>query len=395
MDPDVVRPAQQQPAPDMALTNEVICTSTAVCEQSLAAVLASVRPHQLHVPLFQRRYCWGAEQWAKFETDISAAASAGRTLFIGRVLTFVGPVSPHTLVCDGQQRLVTLTLLLAAIRDVALADDVRAPELAEEIDGLLFLDGARKELALVPTHDDRAAYAAALARPGEAPPMVGAAADGNAHASAAAAPDSISEGKRVLTERVRAWLERQHHTAPASPEATTAWRDRLAVLSACAREKVLLVIFKLDQGEEVHRVFAAHAQREKALKSVWNFTMPGMQVSPCDLIRNQIVAYVTDETEQARLHARYWLPMERAATGGSGKELEPFFMAFLHVVGFSVGIRPELYAGFRAWLADGVLADVPLDDRAAVRDAIEGALQALLAEALKWEVHVHKRVPVA
>lgn len=386
--------------PDTELHNEVIATSQEVKQQSLETIFAAARPHQLHVPLFQRRYCWAAEQWAKLEADVQTTASSGGTLFIGRLLTFVGPNDPRVLICDGQQRLITISLYLAAIRDVALSAQVDLPDLAAKIDALLFLDGgARTKPALVPTHDDRAPFIAALAA---APPKESSPRE---PASQAVAPgagnDSLGAAKRYLVERTRASLERHH--APPAPGAPTdeaaacrdAWRARLSRLAETLFSKVELVVFRLDEGEEVHRVFEAHAGREKALKTVWNFTMPGMQVSACDLIRNLVMSYVRNEEEQARLHSAYWLEMERCATAGSGKpfDLESFFMAFLHAVGFSVGIRPELYAGFRDWLAKGVLAETQLADPEAVRGAIEGALQLMLAEARKWEAHLasHQR----
>ncbi|KAJ1623296.1 hypothetical protein T492DRAFT_1148598 [Pavlovales sp. CCMP2436] len=401
----------QQVTPDMQPAGHgdaLICTSSDVRHQPLEAVLLATRPHQLQVPLFQRRYCWGPEQWAKLEADVQTAASSGGKLFVGRVLSFIGPNSPHTLVCDGQQRLVTLTLLLAAVRDLALAEGVAAPEIAAEIDALLFLDSAKREQgALVPTHDDRAPYALALARPGEAPPSSVAVEPGvSAAAAAAAAPPSpagegIGECKRFLIERVRASLERHHPATPTSAPAEAAacraaWAARLAELSRTLRQRVELIVFQLDADVEVHRVFEEIADREKALKTLWNFAIPGMQVSACDLIRNLMMSYVKDESEQARLHVDYWLEMERHATGGSGKsfDLESFFMAFLHSVGFSVGIRPELYAGFRAWLK-AVVAEVDSADSAAVGGTIERALQLCLAEAKKWEAHIHTRVPPA
>lgn len=407
-------PQPQQALPDMDLTHEVICTSTDVHQQSLEAVFASARG-QLHVPLFQRRYIWGPEQWAKLEADVQAATSSGGALFIGRVLTFVGPNDPRTLICDGQQRLITLTLLLAAVRDASLSDESPVPALADEIDSLLFIDGSsRRATVLVPTQEDRLAYAVALARPGEAPPSMAAVepsqpatapASAQSAAPALATPsagDAITSAKRFLAERVRAALERHQPSLPASAaDASSArraeWSSRLRSLAVELRERVLLVVFKLDEGEELHRVFEQHANREKAMRTIFNFQVPGLQVSGADLVRNLLMSCVRSEAEQAQLHAEYWLEMERRATGGSGKpfDLESFFMSFLHSVGFSVGARPELYSGFRLWLAQAVLAQADPNDAPAVYAAMQGALQQMLAEAKKWEQHVHLRVAPA
>ncbi|KAG8469049.1 hypothetical protein KFE25_007567 [Diacronema lutheri] len=406
--PPVAQALGPRGLPDTDLKNEVICTSQEVHTQPLEVFFAAARPHQIHVPLFQRRFCWGREQVVKLETDVQTAASSGSTLHVGRVLTFIGPNDPRTLICDGQQRLVTLSLFLAAVRDVALSSAVDLPALADEIDGVLFLDGGtRAKTALVPTHEDRAPFYAALARPGDAPRAAVAPSAAEPAAAAPAAPaapaaaNGLHEAKRLLEERTRTSLD-LHHAPPVAgaPPADAAacrdaWRARLSTLARALLTRVELVVFRLDEGEEVHRVFEQHAGREKALKTLWNFSMPGMQVSACDLIRNLLVSYVRDEAEQERLHGTYWREMEARATGGSGKpfDLESFFMAFLHAVGFSVGIRPELYTGFRTWISTGVLAEVPADDAAAVLGAIEGALQKMLAGAHKWEAHVHQRPP--
>ena len=85
------------------------------------------------VPLYQRSYVWNqAEQWEPLWDDIerqadachSSPTSAPRYVhFLGAVVLnvqkIVGSSVARSEIIDGQQRLTTLQLLLAAVRDFA------------------------------------------------------------------------------------------------------------------------------------------------------------------------------------------------------------------------------------------------------------------------------------
>lgn len=122
------------------------------------------------IPLFQRPYSWEPKDWATLWDDLMAQyESADRSShFMGAVVTVpvksvpVG-VTKH-LVIDGQQRLTTLSLLLAAIRDKAAKDSDAA---TEGIIGDFLVNRHYKapdDLKLVPTQADRAAYNAVVYR---------------------------------------------------------------------------------------------------------------------------------------------------------------------------------------------------------------------------------------
>lgn len=69
------------------------------------------------VPIYQRSYAWEDEHVKDLLTDISTAMSEGATeYFIGSIVTTQNE-SLRAEVADGQQRLATVTILLAAIRD--------------------------------------------------------------------------------------------------------------------------------------------------------------------------------------------------------------------------------------------------------------------------------------
>jgi len=76
------------------------------------------------IPRFQRPYSWDRENIEEFWTDIFV--NSGVDYFIGSMVTYKPTNSETAFVVDGQQRLTTIIMLLAAIRnalvDAAFAD---------------------------------------------------------------------------------------------------------------------------------------------------------------------------------------------------------------------------------------------------------------------------------
>ena len=78
---------------------------------------------QFIVPVFQRDYKWGIEQWQRLWADVNHARSGNPYSghFLGSLVQIdTGRTTPALgswLVIDGQQRLATLTLLVSALRD--------------------------------------------------------------------------------------------------------------------------------------------------------------------------------------------------------------------------------------------------------------------------------------
>lgn len=80
---------------------------------------------QYLIPFFQRSYSWRKLHWKRLWADIMALATESGTNehFLGPLVCTLANASPGEiptyLLIDGQQRITTLTLLLAAMRDVA------------------------------------------------------------------------------------------------------------------------------------------------------------------------------------------------------------------------------------------------------------------------------------
>ena len=93
---------------------------------------------QFVIPVFQRDYKWSEENWQQLWDDISGAAATGH--FVGSIVHVLGSAMaslPTHLVIDGQQRLATLTVLCASLRDhiqdIGWSGDENSPT-AEQID---------------------------------------------------------------------------------------------------------------------------------------------------------------------------------------------------------------------------------------------------------------------
>jgi hypothetical protein len=85
---------------------------------SVHGIADVLRRHELVVPLYQREYAWEKPQVERLYQDLAYARDQGE-YFLGTIVTI--PKQTGALeVVDGQQRLTTTTLLLAAMRDYAL-----------------------------------------------------------------------------------------------------------------------------------------------------------------------------------------------------------------------------------------------------------------------------------
>lgn len=104
---------------------------------------------QYVVPLFQRSYSWTKKEWEILWDDITELCEAGdnRSHFIGSIVTMPTISVPEGvtkfLLIDGQQRLTTIFILLALMRDKA--NQSGQHELSEEIHNTLLVNQYKKD----------------------------------------------------------------------------------------------------------------------------------------------------------------------------------------------------------------------------------------------------------
>ena len=237
---------------------------------------------QYIVPLFQRPYSWSDKHWKTLWVDVldQFRHADGRPHFFGSSVTAQAKAVPQGvgkfLLIDGQQRMTTTQVFLAAIRDAASAQgDTR---LHDRIDVQYLTNGFEdgdERLKLLPTQDDRPAFRAIVQK------------------------TAIPEGRLAACYRFFA-----HHLARFSgadlDKIHTAVVDRLSLVSITC-----------DDHDNPHLIFES-------------LNAKGEKLTPADLIRNFILMRV-HASDQERLFRSYWMPIQQAI----GDDLTEFVRHYL------------------------------------------------------------------
>lgn len=86
------------------------------------------------IPRFQRSYAWDVDEYSDFWQDILHAYRNGgaHVHFLGAMVFARHPSRPSVYVLDGQQRLTTLMLLVAAMRNAVVGLEIDEEKLLEE-----------------------------------------------------------------------------------------------------------------------------------------------------------------------------------------------------------------------------------------------------------------------
>lgn len=184
-------------------------------------------------------------------------------------------------VCDGQQRLTTCSLLVAAIRDVAL--QLGNKKLAIEMNKFLVPDkegfkewkekGEEVQDAvmlpyfrLIPTMADRKPFYKAIIFSDSKDPR----------------PTLITRCKTFFVRR----LKKEHTTA-----------SQLDNFADMALEAFRLLHFQIEDDGSNQSTYENLAKREHGLTSYMYVPRPGVSMSPVDFIRNLCIEFFTNKEE--------------------------------------------------------------------------------------------------
>ncbi|MCA2691363.1 MULTISPECIES: DUF262 domain-containing HNH endonuclease family protein [unclassified Microcystis] len=131
-------------------------------ETSLRNLLEGTK--QFQIPLFQRPYSWDKSKWETLWEDLmSLYDKEQEPHFLGSIVTQSIPgtaegISPYVVI-DGQQRLTTLAIIIAALRNYL--QEKNHTELAEELYEYYLINKFKKDddfYKILPTQGDREAY---------------------------------------------------------------------------------------------------------------------------------------------------------------------------------------------------------------------------------------------
>lgn len=222
---------------------------------------------QYVIPLFQRSYSWTSKEWEILWKDIYELAEMDnpRVHFMGSIVSMPTTSVPQGvakyLLIDGQQRLTTVFIVLAVLRD--LARQIGKDELADEIHNTLLVNQYKKgdeHYKLLPTQVDRVAYMQAI--------------------------DCVEASENQITEAYK-YFEKKLRKIPFEFE------KLLKIIT----ESFSVVSIVLDADDNPYLVFES-------------LNWKGRKLTQADLIKNYFFMRI-HQAKQEDIYKEYWLPMQK------------------------------------------------------------------------------------
>lgn len=228
------------------------------------------------IPLFQRPYSWRQAHWStlwddvlvQYDSDEKSAHFMGTIVSIPARSVPVG-VSKY-LIIDGQQRLTTVSILLAALRDVL---DKNSSDRIQEVYLTNRFRDPEDTLKFVPTQIDRESYRTLILDRTD--------------------PDDgslVSEAYAFFANRLLRGTDPNGDPIDSAKVLTTVERA------------LQVVMINLSDDDDPYLIFES-------------LNFKGQPLTQADLVRNYILMRFRHSMsaggEQERVYTRYWLPMEQ------------------------------------------------------------------------------------
>ena len=223
---------------------------------------------QFTIPVYQRAYAWGKNQCEELWGDVLRAGEQGVSHFMSMALYLEAGTAPEGVrqldVIDGQQRIATMTILLAAFRDFLRESGASVggtdAALIQERYLTVGPEGA-KQTKICLIGPDKATLESVVF--GTEPPK--------------------RASRHVLDNR--SYFRSLMDAEGFDPELFWAGVGKLLVIAA-----------QLDEGDKAQTIFEG-------------LNTKGIPLTAADLMRNYLLVAETRE-EQQRLYLEYWQPME-------------------------------------------------------------------------------------
>lgn len=270
---------------------------------SATTVGALLSGSTFEIPAYQREYAWQRSEVSEFWNDLSRATTRG-PYFLGLVI--LTGEEKRKQVVDGQQRLLTLTLLAAALRHAALSIGRKA--LADRIYSTLLrsMDYATDEIV---------------------PRII--LTDNRANKTLQAIIDDESVDTTLISSgssSERLWDAYQYLRAELQQNEADAFRQ-LGTWAEFINELLYIAVFEHPDEAEAYSVFEVVNTR-------------GRQLTTADLLKNYILRHTPPEAREARYEEWYRTAEQFERLGGQN-----FVQYIRHVVNLTAGyvLPKDLY----------------------------------------------------
>jgi uncharacterized protein with ParB-like and HNH nuclease domain len=259
---------------------------------------------QFQIPLFQRPYSWSKKEWKALWEDIMEIYHDNEdNHFLGPIVTQAVPgtpdgISPFLLI-DGQQRLTTLSLLLAALREHLKKDD---SESAAELQELYLINRYKKGDAhykILPTQADQEVYQKVI--------------EGQINGSTSLIYETF---KFFVNQLKNGDIEKDNFPID------------LAKFKNVVLEKLTLVSITLDDRDNPYIIFESLNHK-------------GAPLTQADLLRNYFFMKLTNKEQREESYEKIWLPLQDQFKVNAGddqylKELTRAFWCYLRTEGGNI-----------------------------------------------------------
>ncbi|WPF89111.1 DUF262 domain-containing protein [Cyanobacterium aponinum UTEX 3222] len=226
---------------------------------------------QYIVPLFQRSYSWGKPQWEQLWSDIVELLEneSNSPHFFGSIVTMQMEFLPEEvskfLLIDGQQRLTTILILLATIRDQAKI--IHNLKLFKEINDKYLInayDEGENFYKLLPTQIDRQSFYQII---------------NEEYNHIKQQKNLIAECYQFFTRKIKRFPE-------------TEYKKLINIIGGY----LIVISIVLSKDDNPYLVFES-------------LNAKGQPLTQADLIRNYLFMGIQGE-KQDKMYQQYWLPME-------------------------------------------------------------------------------------
>ncbi|WP_285398448.1 DUF262 domain-containing protein [Lysinibacillus sp. fls2-241-R2A-57] len=289
------------------------------------------------IPNFQRDYSWETDNFEDFLNDLLAASNATydnnnhklniksveklEDYFFGTFLV-VGDYSSteeKRIVVDGQQRLTTMTLFLAAIRDII--EEIKKEKKLEydhEFDDALIVNKTQK---------GKSTKQARVINEKLTPILPVNILDINGHKKNGAVHNPENEGQQLLLDTYE-WFKRQLSLIELAKRLSDSKLKQTDIekINGIPADEYLNFLDTLGTQLLISTVIIIYSEDEQSANIMYrNFNFRGIPLSGTDLIKNEIFELLDDSTGSANKH---WLTIEDNVSINESDSMSTFFIHY-------------------------------------------------------------------
>ncbi|MGV0373750.1 DUF262 domain-containing protein [Corynebacterium pilbarense] len=232
--------------------------------------------YEFEIPEYQRPYAWGVEESLQLLSDLSGALERDteEPYFLGSIVLVKSPGDPRSEVIDGQQRLTTLTILLALLRDLVDNQSLRQSiHKLIETEALEWDNVPSKPRLRIRPRDTRF-FHDYVQTTGATQELIGL----SDNAPETDSQKKIRNNARALHEELAEWDQ-----------------ERLTQLFKLIGGRAYLVTVSTPDLNSAYRIFSVMNAR-------------GLPLSPQDIFKSQVVGAIAEHEKQQ--HAEVWENLE-------------------------------------------------------------------------------------